>query len=389
LVEKNLAHILADEVAFNGADISLIKGYVDTVETLLTDATYGLSALNVDLDTLLGRLTATRAGYLDNLSGGAVALEATLTAIKGVGWSTETLKAIKDAIDALNDLSASEVWAYASRTLTNPASATDLSNMRVALQGDPNNIIRDAILTDATKFAGANIGTILSEIQNGTYGLSALETLVDEIESLLKNATYGLSALKTEIDANETKIDTVDTVVDAIKAKTDNLPSDPADESELEARLGRKVSCMTWWSDVDPQESITTPAGNVSLPSVVVSNIPSGATIVQVIALIKVRAIDNKSSSGINAINGAQNIRIKVSTGAWGTDDITAINLIDNQWTVAASTREYGDVQVGDNDVKSVVTGNATYDFRITSGLVDYATLNLNDIQMGIRVWWY
>jgi len=39
-----------------------------------------------------------RAGYLDNLSAGAVALEATLTAIKGAGWTTETLKAIRDAI---------------------------------------------------------------------------------------------------------------------------------------------------------------------------------------------------------------------------------------------------------------------------------------------------
>lgn len=33
------------------------------------------------------------------------------------------------------------------------------------------------------------------------------------------------------------KIDTVDTVVDAIKAKTDNLPSDPADQSAVEAAI--------------------------------------------------------------------------------------------------------------------------------------------------------
>jgi len=50
--------------------------------------------------TLLSRLTALRAGYLDNLSAGAVALEATLTAIKGAGWSTETLAAMKVVLDA-------------------------------------------------------------------------------------------------------------------------------------------------------------------------------------------------------------------------------------------------------------------------------------------------
>ena len=37
------------------------------------------------------------------------------------------------------------------------------------------------------------------------------------------------------IDANETKIDTVDTVVDAIKLKTDALPADPASETNVDA----------------------------------------------------------------------------------------------------------------------------------------------------------
>jgi hypothetical protein len=78
-------------------------------EALLANGTYGLSALNTDLDALLARLTAARAGYLDNLSAGAAALEATLTAIKGAGWSTETLKVIKDAITALNNISATDV----------------------------------------------------------------------------------------------------------------------------------------------------------------------------------------------------------------------------------------------------------------------------------------
>lgn len=67
----------------------------------LSHATYGLSALNTDLDSLLARLTALRAGYLDNLSAGAVALEATLTAIKGAGWTTETLVALAAYVDAL------------------------------------------------------------------------------------------------------------------------------------------------------------------------------------------------------------------------------------------------------------------------------------------------
>jgi len=155
----------------------------------------------------------------------------------------------------------------------------------VALQSDPLNILRDAILNDATRFAGANIGTILSEIQNvtyglsalntdldtlitrlgdptpstikglidaieskldnGTYGLSALQALliaiqgtgfvkdthslvnivgyVDEVESLLKNASYGLSALKTLIDAVEGKLDNATYGLNALKTLINNI----------------------------------------------------------------------------------------------------------------------------------------------------------------------
>jgi len=91
----------------------------------------------VDTAALDSRLTAARGGYLDklNVSGAlahsdaaatyradvsALALEATLTAIKGAGWTAETLKAIADAIGALNDPTPQQVWEYASRSLSTP-----------------------------------------------------------------------------------------------------------------------------------------------------------------------------------------------------------------------------------------------------------------------------
>ena len=53
-----------------------------------------------------------------------MAKESTLTAIKGAGWSTETLVAIKAALDAI-DVSgmASAVWSAATRTLTQSAAS--------------------------------------------------------------------------------------------------------------------------------------------------------------------------------------------------------------------------------------------------------------------------
>jgi hypothetical protein len=47
-----------------------------------------------------------------------VALEASLTAMKGDGWTTESLKSIKDAISTLNNVDSSGVWSYATRTLS-------------------------------------------------------------------------------------------------------------------------------------------------------------------------------------------------------------------------------------------------------------------------------
>lgn len=51
------------------------------------------------------------------------------------------------------------------------------------------------------------------------------------------NLDTQLSGINTNIDGVETKIDTIDGVADAIKAKTDNLPSDPADQSLIMAAI--------------------------------------------------------------------------------------------------------------------------------------------------------
>ena len=55
--------------------------------------------------------------------------------------------------------------------------------------------------------------------------------------TMLSSGTFGLNALKNKINVNEGKIDTVDEIVDAIKLKTDNLPSDPADASVIAGRF--------------------------------------------------------------------------------------------------------------------------------------------------------
>jgi len=62
------------------------------------------------------------------------------------------------------------------------------------------------------------------------HSIATVDTVVDGIQTDLSNATDGLGALKALIDAAKT-------VVDAVKAKTDNLPADPADDSDIDAQL--------------------------------------------------------------------------------------------------------------------------------------------------------
>ena len=196
----------------------------------------------------------------------------------------------------------------------------------------------------------------------------------------------------------------------AIKEQTDTLPADPAGQSDVEsamatahattdglvntvdgkvddveAEIQKAVTWLDFWSNHDDEIDLPAVAADTALPDVVASGLPAGISLVRVVAILKVRAIENTSASGANAINGAQTIRVKKSTGAWGTDDLAAIDLPDNLWTVAASTRESGDVLIGDNDVKAEVDGNATFNLRFEDALVDYANLRLNDVMVGLR----
>jgi hypothetical protein len=101
------------------------------------------------------------------------------------------------------------------------------------------------------------------------------------------------------------------------------------------------------------------------------------------------------SSGAPNGVAAAsKTIRIKKSTGAWGTDDIVAITFADNSLMTAANGNEPGIWIVGSTDLQSEVDDidNATYNIRseeTNSGegiIVDGASLTLYDVFTGLRV---
>ena len=144
---------------------------------------------------------------------------------------------------------------------------------------------------------------------------------------------------------------------------------------------------MEFWGDVDDLITLTTATTNVDLPNIVVADIPAGATITRVVGMIRMRALNN-TNAAVNAINGANTIRVKKSTGAWAVDDVDLINIPDNILSTAASTKE-GDIVIhGTHDAAAEVDGNATYNLRFNGNVfVDGNNMELIDVDAGLRVY--
>ncbi len=152
-------------------------------------------------------------------------------------------------------------------------------------------------------------------------------------------------------------------------------------------KLTGLITSLDFWSATQEEVQLAdaeAPGSNVALPDVVVADIPSGATIVRVIALLKYRAVENTAATA-NKLNGAQFIQVRSDApGSFAN----AITLANDLFSLAATTREGGDVILGDLDIASTVTGNDTYNFQWTAALVDAANLQFNDVQIGLRVYY-
>jgi len=146
----------------------------------------------------------------------------------------------------------------------------------------------------------------------------------------------------------------------------------------------RELYCIDFWSV--PQEEVAIPAvaADQALPNVTVAGIPAGVTITRVIAMVKFRVVENTNVAA-NKLSGAQEIQVRDDTpGAWAD----AINFVDDMFGLAASTREGGDVYIGAIDLSATVDGNDTYNFQWDEALADLAAINLNDVQIGLRIWY-
>lgn len=167
------ALLAANYVTERGTDNAALAS---TLEDAMQKAT--TPAYNQDTDSLeaLRELLDTIEGYadlIDDATNGLAAIKAEVEGLAGAAMRGTDSAALASAWTA--------------------ALATALGNYNATRAGYLDELAAANLPTDV-----AALNTLLS---HGTYGLSALETLVDEVETYLKHGTYGLSALKTAIDA--------------------------------------------------------------------------------------------------------------------------------------------------------------------------------------------
>jgi len=152
----------------------------------------------------------------------------------------------------------------------------------------------------------------------------------------------------------------------------------------LIGRFDRHLLTMDFWSVPQEEVALTGGAGDKALPSVTIADLPDGATIVRAIAMFKCRMIENHTYAGVNSLDGAQEIQVKPTAGAY-TD---AINFVDEQFTLAQDTREGGDVIIGAIDVSGSgkVEADGVYDFQWDAALAQEDGIKFNDVQVGLRI---
>jgi hypothetical protein len=138
--------------------------------------------------------------------------------------------------------------------------------------------------------------------------------------------------------------------------------------------ISAESKVLDFWSVVIPQVQLTAVAADVSLSPITVRTlvgVPGFA-----IAFLKFRTIENTNAAD-NAINAAQSITL---------GSVPVLSFSGGELAVPASSKENGDVIIGTIDISSYIAAG-TLSFIWTSSRALFANLELNDVQVGIRIW--
>jgi hypothetical protein len=169
-----------------------------------------------------------------------------------------------------------------------------------------------AAVYDAMIAASASFPAAVTSVAANALTASALAAdAVTEIQSGLATA----AALTTV----EGKVDTVDTVVDAIKAKTDNLPTDPADQSLI---IDATNTLATAIADLPTNSELATALASSDDAVMNRLGAPAGASIAADLAAVKADSAAILVDTGTDGVVVAAASKTGYRLTSAGIDDI-------------------------------------------------------------------
>jgi len=143
IVDANVDSVLADTNELqtdwaNGGRLDLLIDAIKAETDKISNGTYGLSAIETLVDDLEGRLTATRAGYLDYLANATYGLSALNTNLLVVDSVADLIQVETDKIDVLESLIDSVMDLYrVGGTVT-----TDGTEQIIYISDNPSGLIK-------------------------------------------------------------------------------------------------------------------------------------------------------------------------------------------------------------------------------------------------------
>jgi hypothetical protein len=144
-------------------------------------------------------------------------------------------------------------------------------------------------------------------------------------------------------------------------------------------------SNFDYWSSLQQLVQIPAVAADVALPDIVVTGLPSTATINRAEVIFAFGGKENTNAAA-NALTNQQSIQIRINTpGPW----TNAITFPAGFFALPLTSGLLGgDAPIGSIDVSSVVVGNGTYNLQWHNALANFASIDFTDCQVGLRIWY-
>jgi hypothetical protein len=207
---------------------------------------------------------------------------------------------------------------------------------------------------------------------------------------------FYIEGKKEKLDISEIVniVNEMKSIVSEVKTDITQIQNDIVqvqnDVSQVVVSSAKQLLSMDFWSAPQEKARINGAGITVSLPAVTLEGLPTGATVLRAIAMLKFRMVENTNAAA-NSLDGgtvadtSQVIQVRDdSPGAW----VDAVPFVDGQFSLEGEVREGGDVCIGSIDISDTIIGNDIYEFQWLLGKAVSDFLDFSDVQVGIRVWY-